>query len=115
MPRPVLIRAPLPSSEYLGMVSDKALLEWFTVNAQRTPGLDAFLQSPLASHVLPSLYLYSSVVALKASDTVLDAMRLMSDYGVSSVAVLEEEGGRLLSAVSVTDVGKVRLHERLLI
>ena len=89
------------------MVSDKALLEWFTVNAQRTPGLENFLQSPLAGHALPSLYLYSSVVALKASDTVLDAMRMMSDYGVSSVAVLEEEGGRLLSAVSVTDIGKV--------
>lgn len=89
------------------MVSDRSLLEWFTDNAQKTPGLDAFLASPLCSQALPSLYLYSSVVALKASDTVLDAMRLMSDYGVSSVAVLVEEGGGLLSAVSVTDIGKV--------
>lgn len=48
-------------------------------------------------------------MATKASDTVLDAMLLMSDYGVSSVAVIEEEGGALLSAVSVTDVGKVRM------
>ena len=37
----------------------------------------------------------------------LDAMRMMSDLGVSSVAVLEEESGGLLSAVSVTDVGQV--------
>ncbi|GJE85455.1 CBS domain-containing protein [Phanerochaete sordida] len=103
----VLIRAPHPSPAYLGMVSDKALLEWFTVNGQRTPGLAGFFQAPLLAHALPSLYLYSSVVALKASDTVLDAMRLMSDCGVSSVAVLEEEGGRLLSAVSVTDIGKL--------
>ena len=35
-------------------------------------------------------------------------MVLMSDQGVSSIAVLEEENGGLLSAVSVTDVGKVR-------
>lgn len=90
-----IIRAAPPSNAYIGMVSDKALLQWFTVNGERTPGLEAFFQAPLVSHALPSLYLYSSVVALKASDTVLDAMRLMSDYGVSSVAVLEEEGGRL--------------------
>ncbi|EKM58170.1 uncharacterized protein PHACADRAFT_252267 [Phanerochaete carnosa HHB-10118-sp] len=102
-----VIRAPSPPSEYVGMVSDKALLEWFTVNGQRTPGLESFFQSSLASHALPSLYLYSSVVALKASDTVLDAMHLMSDCGVSSVAVLEEDGGRLLSAVSATDIGKL--------
>ncbi|KAI0298652.1 hypothetical protein B0F90DRAFT_1731455 [Multifurca ochricompacta] len=34
-------------------------------------------------------------------------MRMMSDLGVSSVAVLEEEGGSLLSAISVTDIGQV--------
>lgn len=34
-------------------------------------------------------------------------MKLMSDEGVSSIAVLEEEGGTLLSAVSVTDIGKI--------
>lgn len=89
------------------MVSDRSLLEWFTVSAQKTPGLEGFLASPLSSHALPSLYLYASVVALKASDIVLDAMRRMSDYGVSSVAVLVEEGGGLLSAVSATDIGKV--------
>lgn len=31
----------------------------------------------------------------------------MSDEGVSSVAVIVEEDGRLLSAISVTDVAKV--------
>ncbi|KAI0320593.1 hypothetical protein OF83DRAFT_1212089 [Amylostereum chailletii] len=55
---------------------------------------------------LPSLNLYSEVVALRASDSVLDAMRTMSELGVSSVAVMDEETGGLLSAVSVTDVGR---------
>lgn len=90
------------------MISDRSLLQWFSTNIERTPGLDSLLSAPLSSFQLPSLCLYSSVVAAKASDAVLDAMRLMSDYGVSSVAVLEEEGGGLLSAVSVTDIGKVR-------
>ena len=105
----MLIKAAPPSSEYLGMVSDRALLEWFTLNAQKSSTLSAFLSTPLSNLALPSLYLYSAVVAAKASDTVLDAMRMMSDYGVSSVAVLQEDGGGLLSAVSVTDVGKVCL------
>lgn len=34
-------------------------------------------------------------------------MGKMSELGVSSVAVLVEEGGSLLSAVSVTDIGQV--------
>lgn len=38
----------------------------------------------------------------------LDAMRLMSEQGVSCVAVLQEDGG-LLSAISVTDIGKASL------
>ena len=103
----VLIRAPDSSNEFLGVVSDRALLDWFEASAQRSPSLAAYLSTPLTNLALPSLYLYTSVIALKASDTVLDAMRLMSDCGVSSVAVIEEEGGGLLSAVSVTDIGKV--------
>lgn len=62
---------------------------------------------PLSSVALPSLYLYAAVVVAKASDQVLDAMRLMSDEGVSSVAVVDDETKGLLSAVSVTDVGRV--------
>lgn len=34
-------------------------------------------------------------------------MRLMSEEGVSSIAVIDEELGKLLSAVTVTDIGKV--------
>lgn len=109
----MLIRAPAPSNDFLGFVSDKSLLEWFTANAQCSSSLGAYASIPLSNLALPSLYLYTSVIATKASDTVLDAMRLMSDYGVSSIAVIEEEGGRLLSAVSVTDIGKVRSHSRL--
>ncbi|KAJ3520486.1 hypothetical protein NM688_g9156 [Phlebia brevispora] len=103
----VLIKAAPPSQEFLGMVSDRSLLEWFTIQAQKTPSLSNFLSTPLSFLSLPSLYLYSAVIAAKATDTVLDAMRLMSDYGVSSVAVMQEDGGGLLSAVSVTDIGKL--------
>lgn len=35
-------------------------------------------------------------------------MKLMSEEGVGSVAVVNEETGALLSAISVTDIAKVR-------
>jgi CBS domain-containing protein len=56
---------------------------------------------------MPSLNIHDSVVAVGADNTVLDAMKLMSEQGVSSVAVMNEGNGTLLSAVSVTDIGKV--------
>ena len=103
-----LIQAPPPSTDFLGIVSDQSLLSWFATHSQSIPSLLSYLSNPLSSLNLSSLYLYTAVVAAKASDTVLDAMKLMSDQGVSSVAVIEEENGSLLSAVSVTDIGKVR-------
>lgn len=95
------------------MVSDSGLLSWLTEYAQKTPTLLKYLSVPLASLALPSLYLYLSVIATKASDSVLDAMKLMSDEGVSSIAIIDDETGGLLSAVSVTDIGKVRLAHAL--
>jgi CBS domain-containing protein len=91
----------------MGMVSDRRLLAWFAAYADGTPSLSQFVSNSLNHLSLPSLNLYSSVVAAKSSDTVLDAMKLMSDQGVSSIAVIDEIRGTLLSAVSVTDIGKV--------
>lgn len=73
------------------------------------------LQSPLGRLLSRSLYelafpllnIHTAVVAASSVATVLDAMRLMSEDGVSSVAVLDEESGILLGAVSVTDIGQV--------
>ncbi|KAI0041618.1 hypothetical protein FA95DRAFT_674696 [Auriscalpium vulgare] len=69
-----------------------------------------YLSTPLSSLPLPSLALFRAVAAVRARAPVLDAMRMMSEQGVSSVAVLADEaggdGGGLLSAVSVTDIGK---------
>jgi hypothetical protein len=80
---------------------------------------ETLLSCPLNSLALPSLEMYASVIAATSSSTVLDAMRLMSDGGVSSVAVVDDGGGGygagygswggLTGAVSVTDVGKVCL------
>lgn len=107
-------------------MSDRRLLAYFAAFARPAPSPTAspnpgaqlpspvssstflrYLSTPLGSLPLPSLNLYWEVVAVRAADSVLDAMRLMSEQGVSSVAVLDEEGGSLLSAVSVTDIGNV--------
>lgn len=103
----VLIRACLPAEGFLGIVSDRGLLSWFSSYVKESPSFTKFLSKSLNTLSLPSINLYSSVVAASANDTVLDAMKLMSEEGVSSVAVLENENGVLLSAVSVTDIGKI--------
>lgn len=90
------------------MISDNRLLAWFTSYAQQNAAFLRYLTNPLSSLALPSMYLYMSVVAARSADTVLDAMQLMSEQGVSTIAVIEEETGNLLSAVSVSDIGKVR-------
>lgn len=105
----MLIRSADPGAgaPYVGFVSDGAALAHLAAQAERTPTLCGFLANALDALALPSLQLYSSVVSAPASASVLDAMRLMSEEGVSSVAVLEDPSGALLSAVSVTDIGKV--------
>ena len=103
----MLVRSPISPTEFLGVVTDRGALSWFASQAQRDSTFLRYLSNTLSSLPLPSLYLYSSVVAVTATSTVLDAMSLMSDEGVSSVAVTIEEDGRLLSAISVTDIAKV--------
>ncbi|KAG9313501.1 hypothetical protein JVU11DRAFT_5827 [Chiua virens] len=103
----VLIASPPPSNKYLGMVSDMGLLDWFSAYAKRTSAFQTYLTNSLCVLTLPSLHVYSSVIVASSAAQVLDVMRLMSEQGVSSVAVIDEESGTLLSAVSVTDVGKI--------
>ncbi|KAK7685443.1 hypothetical protein QCA50_011306 [Cerrena zonata] len=102
-----IIQGENSSKGFSGLVSDGSLLAWFAKQARVISSLHSFFSNSLSSLNLPSLYLYSSVVSAKAGDAVLDAMVLMSDQGVSSIAVLEEETSGLLSAVSVTDIGKI--------
>lgn len=89
------------------MVSDHRLLKWFALYARETPSFQKYLSNPIQSLSLPSLNLHNAVVCATASKTILDAMKLMSEEGVSSIAVVEDTSGTLLSAVSVTDIGKV--------
>ena len=105
----MLIRSTTATAEYLGIVSDRQLLCWFAAYAKETPSFHQYSSKPLNSFALPSLNLHSAVVSATSNATVLDAMRLMSEDGVSSIAVLDDETGNLLSAVSVTDIGRVRV------
>lgn len=91
------------------MVSDRRLLSWFDGYSRETPSFKGFLSTPIHSLWLPSVNLNAAVIAAESSASILDAMKLMSEGGVSSIAVVEENHGTLLSAVSVTDIGKVSL------
>jgi hypothetical protein len=101
------------------MISDRRLLAYFSSFARPSNNVPPlpdvrplalfhrYVSNPLGSLPLPSLNLHFEVVAVHSGNSVLDAARLMSDLGVSSVAVLKEEDGCLLSAVSLTDIGQV--------
>jgi len=102
-----LIQSSVNPAEYVGMVSDRRLLSWFDTYARETPSFQKYLYNPISSLSLPSFNLNTAVVAAPSSATILDAMKLMSEQGVSSIAVVEEHNGSLLSAVSVTDIGKI--------
>jgi predicted transcriptional regulator len=56
---------------------------------------------------MPSISTPRLVVSCSSEDSILDTMELMNSEGVNSVAVVDSTTGALLSAVSVTDVGKV--------
>lgn len=89
------------------MISDRRLLSWFSSYASQSSSFQSYLSNPLHSLNLPSLNLDDAVIAATSKSTVLDAMKLMSEEGVSSIGVVDEETERLLSAISVTDIGKV--------
>ncbi|TFK26084.1 hypothetical protein FA15DRAFT_309772 [Coprinopsis marcescibilis] len=101
----VLIKASEKDGDCVGIVSDRGLLAWFAASAKFTPSFEHYLSNVIHPLSLPSSNAHNSVIAAFSSATILDAMRLMSDEGVSSVAVLDETGA-LMSTVSVTDVGK---------
>jgi len=102
-----LIRSSDNPQEFIGMVSDHHCLKWFALYARETPSFQEYLSNPIQSLSLPSLDLNNAVVSATSSKKILDAMRLMSEEGVSSIAVVEDRNGTLLSAVSVTDIGKI--------
>ncbi|KAH9018725.1 hypothetical protein EDB85DRAFT_1873549, partial [Lactarius pseudohatsudake] len=86
----VLVKSPAGSSEsHLGVISDLRLLTFFSAFAHTA--LSDVLALCLGTLPLPLLNLHFEVVAVHSRKSVLDAMRMMSDLGVSSVAVLEEE------------------------
>lgn len=103
----VLIHSATEPGEFIGMISDRRVLSWFASYAKESPSFQKYLSNPIQLLSLPSLNLYSAVVAATSTASILDAMRLMSEEGVSSIAVIEENRGILLSAVSVTDIGKI--------
>ncbi|KZV98176.1 hypothetical protein EXIGLDRAFT_728988, partial [Exidia glandulosa HHB12029] len=90
------------SHDLLGIVSDMSLIQWFMTNAGTHPGLASVLIAPLTT--LPGIYQHP-VISSSSDDTLLDAMRLLSEQGVSSVAVVDPIG-MLLSAISVRDIGR---------
>ncbi|KXN83058.1 Protein SDS23, partial [Leucoagaricus sp. SymC.cos] len=87
------------TSTLTGMISDKRLLSWFASTSSTTKPIEQIISKPLFDITYPLLNIHRTVVAASSVATVMDGMRLMSEEGVSSVAVVDEETGILIGDV----------------
>ncbi|KIY47436.1 hypothetical protein FISHEDRAFT_74735 [Fistulina hepatica ATCC 64428] len=119
-----LVRNASSPGQFLGIVTDKKLLSWIFAHAQSTPALAEYASYALDVYALPSLHIYSLVVSCSSNEPVIEAMKKMSDEGVSSIAVLDSHisgthisalcsstlnvaaAGRLLSAIVLPSESK---------
>ena len=92
--------------QVVGLVSDRHALSWFITNAPKysEPSLEPLLEASLSSLRIVT----QDVVSKSSTASVLDAMQTMSEEGLSSLPIVDVASGRLLSVVSVNDIGKVR-------
>ncbi|KIY47923.1 hypothetical protein FISHEDRAFT_44374, partial [Fistulina hepatica ATCC 64428] len=95
-----LVRNASSPGQFLGIVTDKKLLSWIFTHAQSTPALAEYASYALDVYALPSLHIYSLVVSCSSNEPVIEAMKKMSDEGVSSIAVLDSHiSGTYISAL----------------
>jgi len=88
-----------------GLLSDRQALTWFLKSIPRftSPSLQ-----PLLSMPLEALQITTNDVMFIPSDTILlEAMKIMSADGLSSLPIVDAISGRLISVVSVNDIGKI--------
>ena len=90
----------------VGMISDKRLLSLLS-SSSTSAAFQRFTSKPLYEFSYAPLNLRRAVVAVSSVATVIDAMRMMSEERVSSIAVVDEESGMVIGGVSATDVGRV--------
>ncbi|GJJ14957.1 hypothetical protein Clacol_009227 [Clathrus columnatus] len=89
--------------ESSSVISDMNLLEWLVGQAHQIEVLGQVLEQPVSTLKLGS----ERVVSCFSTETVLDAMKTMSEQGLSSVAVIDMGTGDLLSTVTVTDITRI--------
>ncbi|KAF8321923.1 uncharacterized protein EI90DRAFT_2491410 [Cantharellus anzutake] len=85
-----------------GVLSDRRFVRWLADDENKFSDVESTLALPLCEL---EIGVNKHVVSLSSEASVLDAMRLMCEENVSSVAVVDTQN--LLSAVSVTDIGKL--------
>ncbi|KAG8992283.1 cell separation during budding [Tulasnella sp. JGI-2019a] len=91
-----------------GLIEDRQLVRWFTDHASEQPFILSTLATPLSELTfLPYIAYPHPVISASSDDSILDAMRLMSNEGVNSIAVTDPGSGNLHAAVTVTDIGKI--------
>ncbi|KAJ1971814.1 cell separation during budding [Dimargaris xerosporica] len=91
-----------------GILSQSTVIHFLSQNLAKFPTLQA-----LAAKSLQELQLAESTVfTVNASSRVMDAMKAMVDYGVTSLAVVDtDENAGLLGNISLTDIKYIMKHK----
>lgn len=84
----------------VGVLSQRRMVKYIWTNIKKFPLLEAFLDKPLGE--LP-IGTYQEMITVQGDAPLLDALSMMHDETVSSVAVVDREKN-LLGNISVTDV-----------
>lgn len=89
--------------EYPAMISNMGLLGWLVEQAHNIEVLKRVLEEPVSALELGS----KQVTSCLSTETVLDAMKIMSEQGLSSIAILDDKSGDLMSTITVTDIARI--------
>ncbi|RKP09263.1 hypothetical protein THASP1DRAFT_14491 [Thamnocephalis sphaerospora] len=90
-----------------GILSQSTVARYVCEQYGNYPSLDAIMKRSLADLNLTG----GSVIVVDGGDQVLEALSLMSQHGVSSVAVIDASG-RILGNISLTDIKHVLRRDR---
>ncbi|KAI8054292.1 hypothetical protein BDF22DRAFT_654480 [Syncephalis plumigaleata] len=90
-----------------GILSQSALIKYIAQQAGKYPSLDAILKQTLTELGVAQ----HKVISADASDQVLDALTVMNDHGVSSIAILDAQS-HIIGNISVSDIKHLLSSDR---
>ncbi|KAI9599118.1 hypothetical protein BDF19DRAFT_430153 [Syncephalis fuscata] len=90
-----------------GILSQSSLIKYISQQSGKYPSLDAILKQTLRELGMAQ----HKVVSVDSSDQVLDALSVMNEHGVSSIAVLDGQS-HIIGNISVSDIKHILARDK---